>query len=228
LVATKIKQAASDSRKAIQLVTDRQSPQYAAGYEAPYPAVAAPYPGVAIPYPAVPAPYPDAAIAGTAAYPDVAIPYPAVAGTAMLAVGTAALVIVGFMTVVGTIAVAIGTRGSSSSTVTTSSMTDGCAIGLAGGFFLGVMKGSGMTPHMDKQRQQRQYMRSQNHHGKPNDMSVVVVEVVPVAAAIGTPDGRIPVMAGTALTVWFVWVSRRPRLRPSSSRRRVTAVMVTT
>merc|ERR1712110_761578 len=89
---------------------------------------------------------------GTAEYPAPdAIPYPAVAGTAMLAMGTAALVIVGFMTVVGTIAVAIGTRGSSSSTVTTSSTTDGVAIGLATGFFLPpVMKGSGMTPHMAK------------------------------------------------------------------------------
>merc|ERR1719473_2675000 len=99
-------------------------------------------------------------------------------GTDILAVGTAPETVVGFMTVVGTIAVAIGTRGSSSSTVTTSSTTDGVAIGLATGFFLPpVMKGSGMTPHMAKQRQQRQYMRSQNHHGRPKGMSVVVVVV---------------------------------------------------
>merc|ERR1711912_139026 len=75
---------------------------------------------------------------------------------------------------IGTVAVAIGTRGVSSSTVTTSSTTEGVATGALVGFFLPpVMKGSGITPHMPKHRQQRQYMSSQNHHGRPNDISVV-------------------------------------------------------
>jgi len=48
------------------------------------------------------------------------------------------------------------------------------------------MKGSGMIPHMPKHRQQRQYISIQNHHGTPNDISVVVVVVVAEVVGIGS------------------------------------------
>jgi len=94
----------------------------------------------------------------------------------VLAIGTAALAMGTDMEAVGYPEVTIGAA--SSSTVMTSSTTLGVATG-AGflvGFFFPPRKGMAPPPpHKAQQQQQRRYKRSQNHQGRPNFISVVVV-----------------------------------------------------